>query len=176
MSLCRFCAVAGKAGPLEKRSVSVLRGAGNNAIASVIMRVTCPNCQTEYEVPDAALTRARTLRCAKCMTKFQVPALDLAPPEPAAAEPEAEPAPMADEVMPGDRAEVAQAQKHEWADILQNRQEIPAAAEPEPSAKRGLAISIVLVLALILALLVAHRTIGSLWPPSVRLFDALGLR
>jgi len=31
------------------------------------MRLSCPACQTEYEVPDAALAgRARTLRCANC--------------------------------------------------------------------------------------------------------------
>lgn len=35
------------------------------------MRVSCPNCQTEYDVPDAALAgRQRKLRCAQCGTQF----------------------------------------------------------------------------------------------------------
>jgi predicted Zn finger-like uncharacterized protein len=35
------------------------------------MRVSCPNCQTEYDVPDAALAgRQRKLRCAHCGTQF----------------------------------------------------------------------------------------------------------
>jgi predicted Zn finger-like uncharacterized protein len=44
------------------------------------MRLTCPACQTEYEVPDAALAgRARTLRCGHCDHQWQVGALDPAP-------------------------------------------------------------------------------------------------
>jgi predicted Zn finger-like uncharacterized protein len=51
---------------------SALRGAANNAIRGVIMRLSCPACQTEYEVPDAALAgRARTLRCANCGHQWQ---------------------------------------------------------------------------------------------------------
>jgi predicted Zn finger-like uncharacterized protein len=35
--------------------------------ASADMRLSCPNCLTEYEVPDAAIAgRARKLRCAHC--------------------------------------------------------------------------------------------------------------
>lgn len=37
-----------------------------------IMRLSCPNCATEYEVPDAALIgRSRKLRCAQCGTQWQ---------------------------------------------------------------------------------------------------------
>jgi len=51
---------------------TALRGAANNAIPGVIMRLSCPACQTEYEVPDAALAgRARTLRCANCGHQWQ---------------------------------------------------------------------------------------------------------
>jgi predicted Zn finger-like uncharacterized protein len=36
------------------------------------MRVSCPTCQTEYDVPDAALAgRTRTLRCATCGNQWQ---------------------------------------------------------------------------------------------------------
>jgi predicted Zn finger-like uncharacterized protein len=53
------------------------------------MRVSCPGCQTEYDVPDAALAgRTRTLRCAKCGHQWAAPSLDAnailaePPPEP----------------------------------------------------------------------------------------------
>jgi predicted Zn finger-like uncharacterized protein len=78
--------------PVEHRGVganfyaaitTALRGAANNAIPAVIMRLSCPACQTEYEVPDAALAgRARTLRCASCGHQWQS-----APPSPPPAPP-----------------------------------------------------------------------------------------
>jgi predicted Zn finger-like uncharacterized protein len=44
-----------------------LRGAGKNVMPVVIMRISCPTCLTEYDVPDAAIAgRSRTLRCAHC--------------------------------------------------------------------------------------------------------------
>ena len=44
------------------------------------MRLSCPACHTEYEVPDAALAgRTRTLRCGHCDHQWQVGALDPAP-------------------------------------------------------------------------------------------------
>jgi predicted Zn finger-like uncharacterized protein len=63
---------------------TALRGAANNAIPGVIMRLSCPACQTEYEVPDAALAgRARTLRCANCGHQWQsAPAFAPAPAPP----------------------------------------------------------------------------------------------
>jgi predicted Zn finger-like uncharacterized protein len=64
---------------------TALRGAANNAIPGVIMRLSCPACQTEYEVPDAALAgRARILRCANCGHQWQSgPApMPLPPPPP----------------------------------------------------------------------------------------------
>jgi len=36
------------------------------------MRLICPSCQTDYDVPDAALTgRSRKLRCATCGTLWE---------------------------------------------------------------------------------------------------------
>jgi predicted Zn finger-like uncharacterized protein len=44
-----------------------LRGVAKNAMPEQAMRVSCPNCSTEYEVPDAALSgRRRTLLCERC--------------------------------------------------------------------------------------------------------------
>jgi predicted Zn finger-like uncharacterized protein len=49
----------------------VLRDAAKN-VMRVNMRLSCLNCLTEYDVPDAALAgRARTLRCAHCGHQWQ---------------------------------------------------------------------------------------------------------
>jgi predicted Zn finger-like uncharacterized protein len=62
------------------RIIGLLRDAGNNAIPGFRMRLSCPACQTEYEVPDAALTgRARTLRCGHCDHQWQVAPLAATP-------------------------------------------------------------------------------------------------
>jgi predicted Zn finger-like uncharacterized protein len=144
------------------------------------MRLTCPKCHTEYEVPDAALAgRVRTLRCGACGTQFKSPASPAAeeippelPPEPAeasapvpetaAAEPIEPPAKLAAVLYPPIPPKPAQA--------------APAKATPVRAAPdRALGISI-LALVLIIALVLAeHRAIGQAWPPSLRLFNALGL-
>lgn len=160
------------------------------------MRVSCPKCQTEYEVPDAALTgRSRTLRCATCMTKWRVPALEMfrqsgtepAAPEPAAPEPEpaaagAEPAAADKDAGAALLQDACPAQDKAMAkpepghpNPLQATRERLQAAGPAPSAARGLVISVLLVLLIIGAVLVEHRAIGAAWPPSLRLFNAIGL-
>ncbi len=49
----------------------MLRDAAKNVIR-VDMRLSCPNCLTEYDVPDAALAgRTRMLRCAHCGHQWQ---------------------------------------------------------------------------------------------------------
>jgi len=87
------------------RIIALLRDTANNAIPASIMRLSCPSCQTEYEVPDAALTgRTRRLRCAHCGNQWQYSPPQEQParsifsdpmplPEPPAPEPTPEPLP-----------------------------------------------------------------------------------
>jgi len=161
------------------------------------MLLSCPNCQTEYDVPDAALTgRARKLRCANCMTTWTAPALEMyREPEPAAPDlpeavaetPETEPVLVEDTgqtvVIAGDAAiagigEVVQEPAPEPPERMRfsKPSREPPATLPAPSAKRGLGKSILIVVLVIVVVLLAHRLIGHIWPPSLRLFNALGLR
>ncbi|WP_369407992.1 zinc-ribbon domain-containing protein, partial [Roseomonas rosulenta] len=60
------------------------------------MRIACPSCGAEYEVPDRLLAgAARSLRCSRCGADFALPegAPAAAPPPSPAPEPPAERAP-----------------------------------------------------------------------------------
>lgn len=56
------------------------------------MRIACPNCSAEYDVPDSLLaTGPRLLRCARCKTQFEAAMPGAAPPAPVVAAPPPEP-------------------------------------------------------------------------------------
>jgi predicted Zn finger-like uncharacterized protein len=170
-----------------------LRRLCNDAIAGVIMRLVCPNCRAEYEVPDAALKdRKRTLRCGNCGASWSFPEADpqaavSLPPVPGpeataenlpsvpaaeeASSPEPEPVPSA---LPVERTPVPPAETEQLGGS-QARRTPPKLAQGRPSGSRGLKISVLLVALLVVGVLVAHRPISVFWPPSLWLFHALGL-
>ncbi len=64
------------------------------------MRLICPKCDTEYEVPDAAFAgRSRKVRCERCEHSWRAGGPD-APVEPTSPLPQAAPAPVPPPAMP----------------------------------------------------------------------------
>ncbi len=206
------------------------------------MRVSCPNCQTEYNVPDAALAgRTRKLRCANCDTQFQAgplpeppeatpppapiraPAPQTAPPLAAAAFPAPAPPPppeddwsrpaatpyqpattsVTDNIRPFPESGFANpyappipprpeqpdplearniADRESFAALLESSRQA-GAQEPDEttvanrrSALRPWLLSILVLLLIIGLILLERTTIMAAWPPSIRLFEALGLK
>jgi predicted Zn finger-like uncharacterized protein len=178
------------------------------------MRLSCPNCQTEYNVPDAALVgRTRTLRCVNCGTQWQAGPIDAdiaetapapAPsPLPALAEPPqtlpsagyqelvnftpppAMPSrPPRETREPIDPAEARSiADRESFAALLESsRQQAvsqtqdDAPAEPKKRRIKPLLISILAVLIIIGLIIIERNAIMAAWPPSIRLFEGLGLK
>jgi predicted Zn finger-like uncharacterized protein len=209
------------------------------------MRVSCPNCQTEYDVPDAALAgRQRKLRCAQCSTQFMAgplaepgdftqappaPSSQFVPAPPAApmsaapmpAAPPFTPPPLAQDDWPRpadtpddrqaasapddvrilaeaptqkpyippqlrpveiDPQEARQiADRESFAALLESSRQAGAQEPEEIIPTRGCRIfgpwqiSIIVLLLLIGLIFIERSLIMQLWPPSIRLFEALGL-
>ena len=136
------------------------------------MRIGCPSCAAEYDVPDRLLAgTARTLRCSRCGADFTLPGAAASPQAPA---PAAEDAPTA---APPDESPMPAPEPRP----------VPTAAtvpEPTPTARlrdrpvalrRAWVASIALVVGAALSVLVFRTTVMEAWPPAIRLFTALGL-
>ena len=116
------------------------------------VRITCPSCASEYEVP--AVAPGRPVRCVRCGTEWApVPAM------PARLEPAPEPS--------------------RWREPVQEAP-VPSRAAPDRLAEPLPLLlawvgSGVLLAALVAASIVWRGPIMQAWPPSGRLFAALGL-
>jgi predicted Zn finger-like uncharacterized protein len=153
------------------------------------MRIVCPACDATYDVPDALLAGGtRKVRCARCGTEWL--------PSPAAprGEIEFEPEPTFDSV-PDPSPEPPAGWAPPNADPrgrheprlrpLRSRPE-PRAAEPqsleEPPPRAGAAAIVAWVLSLLLLAAAAGAAVTwrtqvmAAWPPSERLYSAVGLR
>ena len=128
------------------------------------MKITCPDCSAEYNVPDT-LAMGRIVRCAKCATEWApvaAPAPEPEPPPPAAPEPEwvAPPPPAAAEIP---------------------ARLVPPTPTPAPSVGRlplllAWAGSVAVIVAALAAALLLREPIMRAWPPSQRVYTALHLR
>ena len=156
------------------------------------MRIVCPSCQATYEVPDSALARGpRAVRCARCGTEWTpepgatAPApVAAAPPEivppeivpPEATQPPEPPAPTMPPLRPEPRLTSYRPRtgQHEDDESLPPRDDELRLSRH--SAMIAWIVSVVL-LAVIGWAAVAWRTeVMAAWPPSERLYVALGLR
>jgi predicted Zn finger-like uncharacterized protein len=144
------------------------------------MRITCPNCDAAYEVPEALMTgAARPVRCARCATVWR-PAETAPPPLPPALA-AAPPADVADASI-----NFAPATAHPGLGPVPRP---PLVAEGPPALRRardgrrsaGLALFAgwVLSLAFLAALVWSgwhwRAAVMEAWPPSIRLYAAIGL-
>ncbi|MGI4978543.1 MAG: zinc-ribbon domain-containing protein [Janthinobacterium lividum] len=161
------------------------------------MRITCPACNASYEVPDAMLVAGRAVRCARCLREWEPPAPvhDPAHPAPASSPPEPaapEPAPFEVDgfaLPPPERPrftdedfERAPAPRppddaHAWRDVLLAHDEArPPAATGRRDGWVGWLASLVLLAALAGAAIAWRGPVQRAWPPSARVYAALGLR
>lgn len=153
------------------------------------MRIACPSCAAVYEVPDAALAASTELRCARCGHQW-VPAPEFLPQAVRAPYPEADAADThidADVALapePATDLPPAEAEDHPPAPrVPPRRAPRPLAPPPveEPLTKPGPAVvvawalSILIVLGVIVGGVVLRDRVMSVWPPSARLYTALGL-
>jgi predicted Zn finger-like uncharacterized protein len=165
------------------------------------MKITCPSCAATYEVPEAVLAAKRAVRCARCGNNW-VPGADWSPGDAAAtqateatlaptpAEPAAATAPEAESTLPAatgsTQATLAAepqpeiAPPHAPAAPPPPRPQLTAADEPALAPAKqipvaGWAASIALLIILAAAAIVFRAQIMHAWPPSERLFAALGL-
>jgi predicted Zn finger-like uncharacterized protein len=150
------------------------------------MRIACPACEAIYDVPDAMLAGGtRVVRCARCGNEWlplptEEPETDAASGPAPSAKPVA--APPADLDQPG-RHEPRLNPLRPRAEARLERPSPPPEPEPElpPRAAGAGAVAAwvlsLLVLAAVAAAAVTWRAqVMAMWPPSERVFAALGLR
>ena len=132
------------------------------------MRIVCPACTATYEVPTALLKPDQPVRCARC-SKEWVPSDEAEEAPPPAAPEVAEPAPVVtpEPVVARARAPTPPAPKPR----------LPG-APPTPRAsllRLAWVGSFVLLAALLWGAYSQRVAIMQGWPPSIRVYAALGL-
>jgi len=148
------------------------------------MRIVCPSCSAAFEVPEGRLTPGQAVRCARCGTDwtplaerepmFDAPAVEPAEPSRAAEavppntpEPPSVPAassPIADQPASGL--------------LVRSRLILDRVSEftgTEAALIAGWAASIALVIGMTWAAVVWRGDVMHAWPPSERIYTALGL-
>jgi predicted Zn finger-like uncharacterized protein len=133
------------------------------------MRIVCPACTAAYEVPTTLLKPEQLVRCARCANEW-VPSAEAeeAPPAPQQAA-AAEPAPVATRDPPVDA---------ERAPTV--RASTPRLPGAPPTARASMlrlawAASFVVLAALLWGAYGQRASIMQAWPPSIRVYAALGL-
>ena len=129
------------------------------------MHIVCPSCAAMYDVPDRQMKVGRKVRCAGCQNQW-VPMI--APLDVAGDVDEAEEAAPAEAV----HAAMASVPGMTAMDRLAAHQVLPKRYMVLLAAWAGSGVAVVL---LVLAAYGWRADLMSAWPPSVRLYAALGL-
>ena len=163
----------------------LLHAANKNVMPGAIMRISCPGCGTEYDVPEAALAKgSRVMRCVRCAHQWTYRATPAA--ETAALQ--AAPAPLPRTYVGAAQQSQAAA---EGAVAVRPAQVQPVPDMPTPprplarslahrgkppvlATPGGLSILLVVVV-LVVAILAEHDALVRLYPNIRPLFTALGL-
>ena len=138
------------------------------------MRIVCPSCSAAFEVPETRLAPGQVVRCARCSADWT----PLAVPEPAvlaqSVEPLEQPLPTrsAEPATPMTPAVQATPSKGRLALLLDR---LSFASAGEPALIAGWAASIAVLLILVWAAVAWRSDVMRAWPPSERLYTALGL-
>ena len=142
------------------------------------MRITCPTCGAAYDVPAERLAGGRTVRCARCGSGWVPPVDDALPEPPLLAPPQAPEPPPVPEVLPGTPVP-------EPPETVVPNPSDPESEPPLTAAagrlRQGLPIflawaaSLVLLGAFVWAMIAWRTGVMRAWPPSERLYAALGL-
>ncbi|MFC7048278.1 zinc-ribbon domain-containing protein [Emcibacter nanhaiensis] len=160
------------------------------------MILTCPECQAKYVVdPKALLPAGRRVRCAKCRHTWHEdpPAADIPvveeaeekvsiaeetpQPEP---EPEAEtvsqPQVQVEEEASGADFDLSIRQRKKRPRPIPKGSNLPALQNHNHSSSKWGWISLcIFVTAVISSLLIFHGPVSEFWPPSAKLYEAIGL-
>jgi predicted Zn finger-like uncharacterized protein len=151
------------------------------------MRIACPSCDAVYDVPDAMLAAApRAVRCARCGTEWTPerladPAPAVQPPPAGPRPPQAEPAMRPERPEPKlssyrTRTEPRIAADDEGDARPPPRDDETAARRRRRGAVAGWVLSVLLLLGLAVAAVAWRTQVMAAWPPSERVYGALGLR
>lgn len=145
------------------------------------MRVTCPNCQSKFKVPNKALgDKGRKVRCGSCQHQwFQTPPAPKAGPE-ADAVPAAD-APLEEQAAPADPPEDAEApgdsEEFDPPPLRGLTRERGFRPRDKPARRVPMALLVLLGIAVAIpaALFAARESLVHAWPASALLYQTVGL-
>ena len=129
------------------------------------MRIVCPTCSAAYDVRDALLAPGRAVRCTRCGEQW-LP-VKAARPDPAEAGFERSVLPPEDQYQPAPPPPLTAMER------------LASQPAPLPQASLGLraawAASLVVVLLFGWGVITLRTDLMRAWPPSTRLYQAIGL-
>ena len=152
------------------------------------MRIDCPSCAAGYDVPDSKLAGRKTVRCVRCGHQWAPDPVPAPADSPPAALPPAAPRPDSD--RPPSDGPPSDGSASDWPGSDRgdgSRSQIVAdAGQPRlaplatpPRGRFGLrlawAVSGLLVAMALAAAFVWRAEVARAWPPSLRVYAALGL-